>query len=308
MILITIRRIQIKKESQDIGAGILLFLGILWVLIYGAYQAYQQMPNAAYVIAALFLACLNIQFTRKDKSFVYNCIEKPYREIYVEYVLLTLPFSITALFTPHWFLYPILLIALMLVPFFKYSIKQKTYFSNLSRYVSPRDYELISIFRRTFLYIIPAYILALALSWFRFFPLILVWFIVITIASGYNECESLNILREGAPSPVDFLKQKFVRHSKYLLLIMVPVIVVNTICNPELWLLNLLFIPTQLAVLAAAIFLKYSNYEPNRFFIGNNLIFAFVSLAAIVPFLLPVPLLAAIVFFNKSKHHLQNYL
>ena len=308
MVLITIRRIQLKKEFQEAGAGVLLFLIFFWALIYGSYQCYQKMPHAAYLTAALFFICLNLQFTRKDKSFIYSSIENPKREIYLEYVLLTFPFSVTALFTPNWFLHPILLLALLVVPLFKYSVRQKTYFKKIARIISPKDFELISMFRKSFFYILPVYILALGFSWFRFFPLVLLWFVVTSIASGYAECEPLHLLRENNCSPRAFLKQKLIRHSRYLLVLMLPIVTINTFFNPEFWLLNLLFIPAQLALLALAICLKYSTYEPNRQFIGNDLTFALVSLTTLVPYLLPIPILMAAGYHKKAIHHLQKYL
>lgn len=311
MVLITIRRIQLKKELQEIGAGVLLFLGILWVLIYGSYLCYQKIPNGAYLLIGIWIICLNIQLARKDKSFVYSCIENPKREIFLEYGILTLPFSLTALFTSSWILYPFFLIALAIIPSFKHSFKQKTYLKKIARFISPKDFELISIFRKSFIYIIPIYLLALAFSWFRFFPLVLIWLVVTSISSGYLECEPLNILKESAVSPEQFLKQKFIRHSKYLLVFIIPIVIINTIFNPEFWLLNLLFIPTQLAVLACSIFLKYSNYEPNLKFVSNNLLFGLVALIAligIVPYLLPIPLLISMAFYSKAKQHLYKYL
>ncbi len=311
MILITIRRIQLKKEIQELGAGVFLLLAFLLVLVNGAYHCYQEMPLAAYLVAALFFICLNIQFARKDKSFVYSCIENPKKEIYLEYVILTFPFSVTALFTSNWFLYPFLLVALALIPQFKYTFQQKTYFKKIARFISPKDFELISIFRKSFLYIIPIYLLAIAFGWFRFLPLVLLWLMVTSIASGYVECEPLIILKEKKVSPAQFLKQKLIRHSKYLVLLILPIVIINTIFNPEFWWLNLFFIPNQLAVLVCAISLKYSTYEPNRKFTGNNMTFAFVSivsLIAIVPYLLPIPILMALFFYNNAKQHLQTYL
>jgi hypothetical protein len=308
MILITIRRIQLKKELQEIGAGILLLLGILWALIYGSYHCYLKMPHAIYFITALFFLCLHIQLTRKDKSFVYTCIEHPKREIFTEYVFLTFPFSVTVLFTSNWYLYPILLIALAIIPTFSYSAKHITYLKKISRVISPKDFELISFFRKSFIYIVPIYILALAFCWFRFFPLILLWFLAVCVSSGFIECEPLNILKAQSLPPSSFLKKKITRNLKYLFVLMLPIVIINTIFNPQLWLFNLLFIPTQLALFGLAICLKYSNFEPGRTFIGNSLLLSLVSGAAILPYCLPVVLIIAMTYYKKAVDHLKNYL
>ncbi|HET6225041.1 MAG TPA: hypothetical protein VFF27_02105 [Bacteroidia bacterium] len=308
MVLIKIRGIQLKKEAQEIGAGVLLFLGILWVLIYGAYYGYQHLPFPACLTAGLFFICLSIQLSRKDKSFVYNCIENPKREIYMEYSILTAPFSLPALLTPSWFLCPLLLISLAIIPLFKYTVKQKTYFKKISRFISPKAFEFISIFRKSFLFFIPLYILALAFSWFRILPLVLLWLFVTSVASSFMECEPLNILREHDASPASFLKQKIILNTKYIFVLLLPIVLINTLFNPEFWLFNLLFIPAQLALLSLAICLKYSNYEPNKLFIGNNLMLSFVALAVIVPYFLPIPLLMTIASYKKATNHLNTYL
>jgi hypothetical protein len=128
------------------------------------------------------------------------------------------------------------------------------------------------------------------------------------IAEFYKEFEPIQILREGNYSSNQFLRQKLYRHSKSLLIIYVPVLLINTIFNFEYWAVNLLFIPVQLSLLCLAICLKYSAYQPAKSSAGNSIIFAFVSLGSVIPFLLPVPLVMALIYYGKAKNNLNNYL
>jgi hypothetical protein len=152
------------------------------------------------------------------------------------------------------------------------------------------------------------YILALGLSWFRILPLLLLWFITVSIASFYIECEPLHILKEGNFSSKRLLNYKLMRHSKYVILLYSPVLVINTIFNPEYWVLNLLFIPIQLSLLCYSICLKYATYEPNKKPIGNSIILSLVSLGTIIPYFLPIPLLMAVFTYGKANKNLNNYL
>lgn len=306
--LLKIRLIQIKRELNDVGPGIFLILGLLWCLIYGAYITFQKTPDAYYLTAFLFFICLSIQAKRKDKSFVYNHIDNPQRAIYLEYIVLTFPFAIPSLLTSNWFCYPLLLIALSIIPLLKYSPKQKTYFKNISSIIPPSNFEWISGFRKSFFYLIPLYLLAIGLCWFRFLPLILLWFITVTIASFYNECEPLHILREGDLISKTFLKQKLFQHSKLIVLLYSPILIVNTAFNFEYWFVNLLFIPTQVALLCFSICLKYSNYQPNKNAIVTNILLALVSVGSIIPYFLPIPLLMTLDYYTKAKNNLNNYL
>ena len=208
----------------------------------------------------------------------------------------------------NWLCYPILLISLAALPQFRYRFKQKTYFKNIGAVILPSNFEWISGFRKSFFYLIPIYILALAFCWVRIFPLFLLWFVTVTIASFYQECEPLQILKEGSMSPQKFLKRKMIQHSKMLFLLYAPVLIANTVFNTGNWFVNLLFIPTQIALLCFSICLKYSNYYPNKNLIMNNMILALVSVGSIIPYFLPVPLLMAFDYYSKAKNNLKNYL
>jgi hypothetical protein len=305
--LLKIRFIQIKREIYNTGYPILILFGLLFFLIYVSFITYQTTPDAYYLTAFLLFICLSLQSIREDKAFVYSHIDKPQLEIYSEYILLTFPFAASSLFTVNWFCYPILLLALFGIPFLKYTLPQKTYFKNISSIIPASCFEWISGFRKSFLLLIPVYVLAIGFCWFKILPLFLLWLITIMVASFYNEFEPVQMLREGCHSSKRFLRQKLYRHSKYLLLLYAPVLLVNTILNFEYWVVNLLFIPVQLSLLCFAICLKYSAYQPAKSSAGNSIIFAFVSLGSVIPFLLPVPLVMAFIYYGKAKTNLNNY-
>lgn len=307
-ILLNIRLIQAKRELNAAGLGVLVILGILSFLIYAAYTVFLKSPDAYYLTAFLFLVCVSIQSYRNDKQFVYIHIRKPYFEMYSEYLALTSIFSLSSLFTENWFCFPVLVIALLFVPYLKFSVKQITYFKNITLFIPATDFEWISGFRRSFGILIPLYIIALSISWFRVLPLLVLWFISITIASFYTECEPLHILKEGNFSSAKLLRRELVRMMKYFLILYIPVLVVNTIFNPEFWILNLLFIPLQISFVSYAVCLKYSTYEPNKNAIGNNVVLSLVSLGSIIPYFLPIPLMMAIFTYGKAKNNLNTYL
>ncbi len=306
--LLKIRLIQLKRELNLAGFGVIIVFGLLWLLIYASYSTFQKTPDAYYLTAFIFMVCVWIQYARNDKLFVFSHIHKPHLAIYSEYVALTLPFAISSLLTVNWFCYPVLLAGLLVVPFLKQTSKQKTYFKNISAIIPASDFEWISGFRKSFACLIPLYVLAIGFSWLKILPLFLLWFITVTISSFYDEFESLQIVKEGNLRSAKFLRQKLIRHSKYIVLLYSPVIVINTVFNSEYWVLNLLFIPIQLSLLSFAIYLKYSSYEPGKRSIGSNIVLALVSLGSIIPFLLPIPLLMAVVYYGKAKNNLDNYL
>ncbi len=307
-ILLNIRLIQAKRELNSAGLGALIVFGILSYLIYAAYTVFLKSPDAYYLTAFLFLICLAFQSYRNDKQFVYVHIRNPHFEMYSEYLAFTFVFSVSSLFTDNWICFPVLVAALFLIPYLKFTVKQKTYFTTISSIIPASDFEWISGFRKSFGILIPLYIVAIGLSWFRILPLFILWSITVSIASFYTECEPLHILKEGDPSPTELLKHKLTRMMKYIFILYLPVLVINTIFNPEYWILNLLFIPLQMSLVGYSVCLKYSSYEPNKNAIGNNVLLAIVSLGSIIPYFLPIPLLMSVFTFGKAKKNLNIYL
>jgi hypothetical protein len=281
-----------------------VFLG----LIFGALITYHKTPEAYYLTGFLAFICLAIQMYRPDKVFVYNHIYQPNSELFSEYFLITFPFAVSSLFTSSWFCYILLLLSVYLITFIKTDIKQVTYLRQLSSIIPAQHFEIISGFRKSFIFIIPCYILAIGFCWFTILPLFLLWFITITMVSFYDECEPLIILKEGNLQPKIFLNQKLIQHCKYLVLLFTPLLVVNTFFNFDNLLINLLFIPIQLALLCFAICFKYTLYQPNINLKANSIVLTLVSMCSIMPFLLPIPLLMAIYYYPKAKNNLNYYL
>lgn len=306
--LLNIRFIQIKRELKDAGLRSFIILGFLLYLIYFSYTTYQKTPEAFLLISFLFISCLSLQSYRKDKSFVYNNLENPHLKIFVEYLILTFPFAIMILFSKNWFCYPILIVCLYLLPFLKYTLKQKTFLKNISSIISSYDFEWISGIRKSFLFLIPLYVIVIAFCWFRILPLFILWLITISIVSFYSECEPLHILKEGNINPKKFIKRKLFRHSKYILILYSPIILINLIFNLDLWLLELFFIPIQLFLLFFAICFKYSLYQQNKNLFGNNIILSFASLGSLIPYFLPIPIIMSFYYYGKAQKNLNNYL
>jgi len=306
--LIYIRYRQAIREVRGLGVYGFFLLGLAVFAVYNAYNFFQH-PVYAYLVSAVVVAIgFSFQTYRQDRDFVYRHIDNPHPEVYTEYALITLPLSLVSLFTAHWYCFFLIQAGLYAVTFYRPAYGVRTYFRHISRFIPAAQFELISGFRRSFAFIIPVYILALALSWFRFLPLFLLWLITMSVLSFYNECEPENILAQGGKSSWQHLKRKLITHSAYLLLLYTPVYVVNTIFNWEYWWATLLFIPMQVVMLWLAISLKYAFYRPNRILYGNNVTLSIVAIGSLIPFLLPIPMVMAAYYIPKANNNLKFYL
>ena len=272
-----------------------------------SYKIYNDSLTAFTGTFTLAFLCFSIQSVRNDKGFIYLHSESYHFSLYTEYFLLTLPFTVLCLFTTQWYCFLLLQAILFLVPYNKFTIRQRTFFKNISALIPSSNFEWISGFRKSFALIIPVYLLALGFCWLKIVPLFLLFFLTMLIISFYNECESLLILHAGNDALKNFLFKKLLSHSVYLIILYLPVLIINAIFNKNFLILNFLFLLSQISVLLFAICFKYCNYEPNKLQFGNNIIVMLVSACAAVPVLLPVPVAVAAKYYFRAKENLKQY-
>ncbi len=306
--LLFIRLKQLQREINGLGLYVLPLGAIAGYIAYIFFKQFEEGQHAYYPIIVLTFVCICIQFYRQDKSFIYKHIAIPHFQIFLEYVALTLLFSISSLFTKSWYYYPLLLLLLFCIPVMKLQFRQKTVLKNLSSLISPNNFEWISGFRKQYISFICLYGLAIAFCWFKIIPILLLWFLTILITSFHTECESILILREQAKSPGKFLLHKLKVNSIYILILYTPLIILNTFFNRDFFLINILFIPMQISLVCFAICLKYCLYRPNKIQTGNNIPLAIVSLVSILPYLIPIPAILSIIYFYKAGNNLKKYL
>ena len=306
--LLYIRLKQIKREADGLGLYLIVFIAIAAVLSLVTFFQYKNNQQAWYVVAVLSIACLAIHYTRKDKLFIYKQLNKPHLQIFLEYLILTLPFSITSLVTQNWFCFPLLVLALICISFLKFQFRHKAVFTNLSLLIPASNFEWISGIRKQFIPFISLYLLALAFCWVRILPLFLLWFLTIIISSFYLENEPVHILRERNNTARKFLLDKIKINIKYILILYSLPVIINAIFVREFLMITLLFIPVQIALLCFAVNLKYSTYKPQTNLLGNNVAFSIVAMFSAMPYFLPILALLAIVYFYKAENNLKTYL
>lgn len=306
--LLKIRFIQLWRALKEGGSGSVLLPLLLTGLSFATFKAYQNLIYGSLIAGFLFLSCLSFHLRRKDKFFAQLHIPNWRIQFYAEYVTATIPFSFTALFSKHYYLFPLLLLALLIVPFIQYSPVQKTKLKNISKIFTPSDsIEWISGIRRNFPVMVPIYVLAIVTCRMRFLPLLLLWFITTTILNFYNEYESLNILKSNHHQASHFLNHKIKKHCLYVGYFYCPILVFNAIFNSDFIDINILFLLVQFALLTFAITNKYTNYIPAQINIASNSAVAIISIGSIIPYLLPLPLMFSVVYYKRAIQNLKNY-
>ncbi len=306
--LLYIRWRQINQEIKGLGLYALIFVVIIVGLTFVCIKQFEQGHNATKVIFILTTLCAGVQFFRKDKLFIHKNIVNPHVQIFLEYVVLTLPFSISSIFTKSWFYYPILLIILFHIPFIKGQFKQRTIFRNLSFIIRPKNFEWISGIRQYYFLLITFYLLALIFCWLKFFPLFSLWLLTVFISFFYTECESVSMLREYGNSPTKFLFDKYKSSIIYMVVLYLPVLIANSICNADFIFINMSFFVTQIALICFTIGLKYSMYKPNGILNINMIPLIIIALCSLIPYFFPISIILSLIYFYKAKNNLKQYL
>ncbi|MDQ3193211.1 MAG: hypothetical protein M3Q58_16630 [Bacteroidota bacterium] len=307
--LLKIRFKQLSRELDDLGIFYgLFYLGLSIVAILVTYKLYQDPEKAWIPFAGVIAGVFFIHNNRKDRQFVFLHVKNPLRTIFTEYLVFTLPFTLPCLLSKQYYYFPIILLLLFLISTLHFKFKLKTPQVNPSLFINAKNFELISGMRKHFWGFVFIYLLSISFCWLSFLPLFFLWVLTTVLISFYQECESLNVLKVGGGTAASFLKNKILSQSKFLVLILAPVLLVNLFFNFEYWYVNIIFLFLQLLVLVFAILYKYTVYEPNKDFSGSAVIVSIVSFSGLIPFLLPIPLIMCIRNYPKAIKNLKTYI
>jgi hypothetical protein len=306
--LIRIRLLQSGRLLKELGLYSILIIAAFIISVYASRLVFNMQNGAFLLSGVILLSCLSIQSIRNDLHFVSRHLQQPYLEIYSEYALMILPFASAALLTANWYFFFVLFAGIAFIPLYKPVFRQRTMFRKLGGRISPQDFEWISGIRRMYLYIFPLYVIAIFFCWLKILPLILMWIITTLVVSFYEEGESLQVLRSARMKPQAFLLYKIRNPMLYLLFLFMPILAVNCIFNPDFLIVNLIFIASQLSLACFGIIFKYAMYVPGSKMRSNSIISGFVSMASIIPFFMPVPVIMTIVYYFKARKNLNPFL
>lgn len=302
MQLIKIRFYQLKRDLGILFFAVLLFFSGFSFILFN----YKQQIGL-YVIGFIGYLFYSFHKNRKDISFIGKHFNGPKRQLITEYQIFLLPLSVPCLFTSYWFCFPLLHLLVFSIAFFdvKSKIQLKLFF--LTRLLK-NDYIFISGVRKNYFVLTAFLIIAVVLSPLKLFPLVALFLFNSILFSFYETNESVQMLQSSNLSPKQFLL-KFSRSAfAKMTVINIPILLVNTLCNPDLLPFNCYFFGYNLLILATVIALKYSNYSYHKPVSSIQMKLLIMSLGLFMPYLLPL----AVIFYFQSKseaiHNLKNYL
>jgi hypothetical protein len=314
--VVNIRRIQFVREVKLLGYFYsAVFLVLFCFTVFKLFGLYQDFRTSVYILALVVSLLFSFHIVRRDKVFLRNQIDGSRKKIMLEYLIYSLPFCLPLLFSPHYYLIAVIPVSVYLIAGLKFQFTEKTGARFLSKIISPKDFEWLSGIRKRRFYFGTVYILAAVFSYVPFLPLVFVWMLSVLIYEFYCECEPLNMLRADGYSPNVFLRKKILRHVKLYAALFLPVLAINTLFNPEVIIINLMFVVVQITVLTLAVLMKYKLYTPLDNMQGLYVYIIIIQVITVlpmfmggIPFLLPLPLILCAKYYSAAKNNLIYYL
>ncbi len=308
--LVYIRWRQLQRQLRALGLFYTLILfGVFFIAVFSIYSGFHNPGNAPYVSLLIIAAIFFIHQKRTDFNFIKKQIANPQRVIFSEYAVAAFPFAATSLFTSNWFYFPVIMLLLYAITFIRSQSVVKTRLPHLSRFISIENFEWVAGIRKNFYSLAALLVLSLAFSWVNILPLAFAFFISITCVSFYAECESLDILfsQFQNDSVGRFLFSKLARQSIFLIILITPAIIVNSIVNPDMIWFNTAFLLGQVFLLTLSILFKYSMFSPHTKLSANEVLLSVFALFSIAYYTIPVFLILIPVYYFRAIKNLNSF-
>jgi hypothetical protein len=300
-----ILKIRFYQLKRDLG---ILFFPIVALASCISYFAFNHPEKVGlYVVAIITYLFYSFHKNRGDLSFIYKHFNSAKTQIITEYQLFLLPLSIPVLLTSYWYFFFVLHALVCLIPFVDTTRKIQFKFLFITRYFK-NDYIFISGIRKNLFVLVPLLLIALLLSPLKLFPLVALFIFNAVVFSFYEVNESVQMIQASNKVPKQFLSGLLTSAAVKLAIVNVPVLIVNTVFNFDLFLFNLYFLIYNLLMLATVIVLKYADYQYKKQ--GNSIQIKLIImiLGLFIPYLSPLTL----IFYFQSRaeaiKNLNNYL
>lgn len=291
MQLLKIRYFQLKR---DLGFLFFVIVALASGVSYLVFNHKQQIGlYAAGIIVYLFFS---FHKNRRDIAFISKHFDKAKSQLLIEYQLFLLPVSVPCLFTNYWYCFFVLHLFVLAIPFLNIKSKYSFKFSFITRLFKD-DFIFISGVRRNFISLIILFLLALTLSPLKLFPLVALFLFNNVVFSFYEANESVQMLQASQHTPKQLMASLLNSGVKKMVLVNFPILLINSIFNPDLWMFNMYFFAYNILILATVIALKYESYQYKNSVSNHQIKLIVMILGLFIPYLFPL----AIIFYVQSR-------
>lgn len=306
---INIRFKQFYRAIKGIGLFRIVFLaGLFAFLGFVLFKQTEILPNAYYVSGVYLLLIALIQLKRQDKLFLKSHFNN-FKLIYLtEYLILTIPLLVCLIYHYQWLSILILFPSLFLIVNLDFIVKRRVLNTKVQKWIPFDNFEWKGGLRKSFLFLVPIWIISMATSFFIGSVPIAIFIFGIVSLGFYEKSEPYQMILAYEMSTRKFLFHKMKLQITVFSFITIPLILLFVIFNYEHWYIPiaeyLIFISLNIYFILA----KYAFYEPNSKSHTTVIVGSIGVIAIFIPFLLPVVWLFSLWFYFKSIDKLNLYL
>jgi uncharacterized membrane protein YiaA len=306
---INIRFKQLYRTIEGIGLFRAIFLaGLMVFLIFIMFKQTEILPNAYYFSVIYLFLIVSIQLTRKDKLFLKTHFSHYKLICLTEYLILLIPLLACLTYHSQWFLTFTVLLSLLLIANLDLRIKRRNLNTKIQQYIPYDCFEWKGGLRKSFLIIVPLWIISLATSFFIGSVPIAIFILGLIPLGFYEESEPYQMILAYEMSTRQFLFHKIKLQIILFSYTTIPLIISFMFFHYEYWYIPLAEYLIFISLHIFFILSKYAFFEPNSKS-STTVIFGSIGATAIfLPFLLPVVWLLSVWFYIKSTDKLNLYL
>ncbi len=310
MTILRIRSRQFMRILAEIGVVLfVLLMLVLFPLAMGVLAQLSDMPPMLAVGITLAIIA-SIHLNRQDKDFVKLILQRPFLMFLMEYLVLILPIAGWLVYSRAAWALLALVVGVCVVAYVPVTVKFRKRERPLWRFPKgfTRNYEWISGWRKSAVWMVPTYLLGAALSGFTAaIPIALMVLGLITL-DFYMDCEPRIFLELYSRNAKSFLRKKIIAHVGIFWLACLPLVFLFLIFYYEYWyvLLVVMFVVSVFPVLS--ITLKYASYQPNIRLTQNAFTMGLMVVFLCTPFTQPVPLVMTVIYYRRALKNLRKYM
>jgi hypothetical protein len=299
--LLKIRYLQAKR---DLGYWVVIIAVALAYLSYTfASDNYQ---HNLLMIALVVFAIAGFQNSRRDLNFITKYFGRTWLQTSVNYNLSILPISFGFILKGEWMYVLLLHLLISFLPLLKIrNNSPKLLF--IHKFIPDEQFEWLSGLRTNFLFVLVLAIAVLFFSPVKLFAIVALFVFNTVLVGFYGYFEPRLMLNPEQYSIKKFLSTKVKFFVTVILITNVPILIINSVFNPDVTFFNLFFLLGFLLLAACSIYIKYASYKPNDS-LGFNMDYLILMLSIILPYLL---LISVFIYFStrkKAQQNLLNYL
>jgi hypothetical protein len=300
MQLLILRYYQLRR---DLGYWVpIIALTIFWI----CKEISADTIHAWVLSATLVFGFYQYHVNRKDKIFTRTYLAHGSVQVLLNYNVSLLPATVGMMWSGRWLQALCCHLLVSVIPVINTDIR----FPKLrvaGKWVPAAHFEWLSGIRQHFFSIVFLSLLALFLSPVKLFGVAALFLLNCVFLGFYSLSEPRIMLNPHALPIRDFLARKTRFFLLAISLVNLPVLLINSIFNPEVTWINGGFLCGFLLLAANMVHIKYAGYEPNQNqgFSGDMLV---LVTSIFIPYLLPVGILLYFHNRKKSRQHLTYYL